>query len=569
MEMIDYNISEYKGGAKKMSSSESKKELTVKSEVRPTSKINKKQIGFLSVIIMVVSSTIGAGIFFKSGTVLDLTSNSLVLSTISWVIAAFGIIALALALIEVASASKNDLSVIGWCKSFNSRFIYKSCKNFMFYIYVPLTYFFMPLYVLSSIQDSISGFGGNHTFGTSNDWAIWMVLSILIVLWFIILSGFSSRAGKIQSWIITAVKFIPLVVAALIGFIILGVNNQGVANPALPPSDSTNTPNTFYGLSPYLGMFAAISSIFFAFDGFYTAAGVQSQMKEPKKTPLALVIGLSIVTVVYLLISISMSLGSKGGLVSGLEEFFKSRGIPWFYGLFNLFIAFGILGIINGYAMWTPLFIQELIKSNELPFSAKWVEKINHYKAPVVGICYSLVVTIPVMIIFCMIGGLSYLPIGYAQYDQTLGAYISNYDASGYISAARLYAFADLMSTWATTGVFAFIATSILGGLLNRYRIKKNINTDKHIEIQKNRYFIPFGIIAVTIVYFSLSLEVLNTIVNLGMIGMVKENYNDELLSRIMLFIVLILFVSITFITSIVEINLLKKTKTNHTISNK
>ena len=58
----------------------------------------------------------------------------------------------------------------------------------------------------------------------------------------------------------------------------------------------------------------AIGAIFFAYDGFYVTAGIQSEMKEPKKTPLAIVFGLGAVTIIYLLIAISMSLGGNGGL---------------------------------------------------------------------------------------------------------------------------------------------------------------------------------------------------------------------------------------------------------------
>lgn len=518
--------------------------ITVSSVVKSNNRVNKKQIGFLSVIIMVVSSTIGAGIFFKSSAVLDLAGGSIVLSTISWIIAAFGIIAIALALIEITSARKDDLSIIGWCKSFNGRTIYKACKNFMFYIYVPLTYFFMPLYVINSLQDAVSGFGGYLNFGTANDWAIWMVISIAISLWFIILSGFSAKAGKVQSWIIMSVKFIPLVVAALIGFIIVGINNN-VVNDNVQVKPSSGSSDSFYGLSPYLGMFAAISSIFFAFDGFYTAAGVQSEMKEPKKTPTALVIGLTLVTIIYLLISISMSIGTKGGSFSKLKDWFSTNNVSWIYGLINLFIGFGVLGIINGYAMWTPLFTEDLIKMNELPFSSKFAKYIGTREFPLVGILYSIVISVPIIIIFCIIGGLGYLPNGYADYSEETNQWISGYDAGGFLSTAKLLTFADLMSNWTTVGVFGFIAISILGGIINRYRKPEH---PRKVKTHENKLFPIFSWIAVIMVFISLSLEVLRPIIDLILLVNVKQNFESELVGRIMLFITLIIFLAGTFL---------------------
>lgn len=528
--------------------------ITVSTTVKSNKRVNKKQIGFLSVIIMVVSSTIGAGIFFKSSTVLDLAGGSIVLSTLSWIIAAFGIIAIALALIEITSARKDDLSIIGWCKSFNGRTIYKACKNFMFYVYVPLTYFFMPLYVINSVQDAVSGFGGYLNFGTANDWAIWMVISIAISLWFIILSGFSAKAGKVQSWIIMSVKFIPLAVAALIGFIIVGLDNN-VVNTTVQIKPSKGGIDSFYGLSPYLGMFAAISSIFFAFDGFYTAAGVQSEMKEPKKTPIALVIGLSLVTIIYLLISISMSIGIEGGSFSQLKDWFAYHNVSWIYGLINLFIGFGALGIINGYAMWTPLFTEDLIKMNELPFSSKYVKYIGKTKFPLVGILYSVVITVPVIIIFCIIGGLGYLPNGYASLEN--GIWVSNYDAAGFISTAKLLTFADLMSNWTTVGVFGFIAISILGGIINRYR---KADHPKKVKTHENKLFPIFSWIAVIMVFISLSLETLRPIIDLILLVNVKENFESELIGRIMLFMTLLIFLGGTFLPEFIS-DIIKRKK--------
>jgi amino acid transporter len=43
----------------------------------------KKQLGFMSCILVVVGACIGAGIFFKNGSILKNTQGSIVLSVIS------------------------------------------------------------------------------------------------------------------------------------------------------------------------------------------------------------------------------------------------------------------------------------------------------------------------------------------------------------------------------------------------------------------------------------------------------------------------------------------------------
>ncbi len=117
-----------------------------------------KKIGFFSAMLIVMGSSIGAGIFFKAEGVLKDSQGNLIFAIFAWLLAAFAVIAIALALLEVASARNDNLSLIGWTKTFNSRTLYKASKNFMFYIYLPLTYFFMPFYVILSIQDALASF---------------------------------------------------------------------------------------------------------------------------------------------------------------------------------------------------------------------------------------------------------------------------------------------------------------------------------------------------------------------------------------------------------------------------
>ncbi|MGL4252180.1 MAG: amino acid permease, partial [Metamycoplasmataceae bacterium] len=231
----------------------------------------KKKISFFSAMLVVVGSSIGAGIFLKSKAVLDGSHGSLVLAIFTWILAGFAVIAMALALIEVAGGKDDNLSLIGWCKTFNSRIMYKAAKNFMFYIYLPLNYFFMPLYFIIQLQDGIGVWTnttfnetenkldlGPFSFNTGVDWLIWSIIAVAIVLYFAIISGYSSRAGNIHNLGITAVKFIPLVVAALMGFIFLGTG----ATPETPVTPGFKPEYTgiesLSAMTPGFGMFIAI-----------------------------------------------------------------------------------------------------------------------------------------------------------------------------------------------------------------------------------------------------------------------------------------------------------------------
>ncbi len=514
----------------------------------------KKKIGFFSAILIVIGSSIGAGIFFRSAGVLDLSHGSLVLAIFTWIIAAVAVIAMALALIEIASARNDNLSMIGWCKTFNSRTIYKASKNLMFYIYLPLTYFFMPLYVIMSLQDALGSFTavyngldpitgdymityGTNSFGTGgSDWIIWTLISLAMSAFFIFGAGLSSRFGNISNIIITSLKFIPLGIAAVIGFVFLGMNPSAVDNitplpPIIPDADSASVVSSFSSLTPGFGMIIAVGTIFFAYDGFYVTAGMQTEMKDPKKTPMAILIGLSIITAIYLVIAISMSMNGSGSFF-GFGDWLISMGMGWFFGITNLLIGVGILGILNGFSIWAPRFTEDLIAEKELPGWSKNIDKLNATK-PVVGIKYSVIITLPIVLLFTIIGALGYANINEYGYSPDMNS---------------LYSFADLMATWTAVFVFGFISLSILGGIKNR--------KTQLVVTDEKKYFKASAWIAVLVNFIALFLTVFAPFYDLLML--IPASYtegvtisNDMLISRIMLVLVFFLMLGIIFLPTV------------------
>ena len=504
-----------------------------------------KKISFFSAILVVMGSSIGAGIFFKSKSVLDNSQNSLILAIFCWIIAAFSVIAMALALIEISSARNDNLSLIGWTKVFNSRTTFKASKNFMFYIYLPLTYFFMPLYVIMSLQDGIGALvNANmspYNFGTPVDWLIWTIISIAISVYFIYVSGISSKVGNIQNKIVTYIKFLPLAFVAIMGFVLVGMNAGGEFSIGVQkPTADLAAGGSLSSFAPGLGMFLAISAIFFAYDGFYVAAGIQSEMEEPKKTPMAILLGLVFTTVIYLIIAISMSIngGSFSDMLDYMETLMPNVGHVLF-GIVNIMIAIGVLGIINGFAMWAPRFTEDLIKEGELPFSIKYKDKLNEHK-PKVGIMYSFVITIPIVIVFTLIGAL---------------AYIDNYGTSYGSGMGKLYTFADLMGTWTALFTFGFITAAIYGGIKNR--------KTKKVQTDQKSYFVPMAIVAVIIVGLALTVTILIPILDLLLIAQLDQAaveapevegvFVDIIVSRVMLVITLIIFIALSYGTTLIE----------------
>ena len=534
--------------------------LTAKQEMSISNAPLKKKISFFSAMLIVVGSSIGAGIFLRSASVLNGSQGSMVLAMFAWLLAAFAVIAMALALVEVVSANtNNNLSLIGWCKQFNNRTIYKASKNFMFFVYLPLTYFFLPLYVLIQLQDGIGAFmhvgggaPGTFTFGTSQDALIWTVIGLGISLYFIFGAGLSSRIGNIQNWIITSLKFIPLVIAGIIGFVYLGVQasqgidlRPGIDGPSagIIPQDPATGPISLGASSPVFGVVLSIVGIFFAFDGFYIAAGLQTEMKEPKKTPLALLFGLLFVTAAYLLIAVSMSLNGDGSFF-GFGEWLANNNAAWLYGLVNVLIAVGILGILNGFAMWAPRFTADLISEGELPFSDKFKNQLNS-STPKIGIMYSLVITLPIIVIFTLIGTFGYIDNGiYSFTDNTSGEQLSIYGSG----MEKLLPFADLTANWTALFAFGFIVASIAGCLKNRKTRK--------VVVEKQKYFVPMAYISVILISIAISTEILVRVFDLFLLSSVQNGVGantTDIVSRIMLVVALAIVIGLSFLPTVIE----------------
>ncbi|KDE41589.1 amino acid permease [Metamycoplasma hyosynoviae] len=476
-----------------------------------------KKISFFSAIIFVLGATIGAGIFLRAKTVLQNSGLNIVWAIIVWLIAGFAVVCMALGLIEVASGRNDNLGMIGWAKAFNTLKIYKAVKFFMTYLYLPFTYFFMPYYVIVQFQDGLSAFGASTGFGKAKDYGAWMylLLGVLMTVWMVFSAGISSRAGNIQNWIVTAFKFVPLVGITLIGFIFAG--KYGIKYESVKISEIILNKKTdsFLGISPFLLVFGSLGGIFFAFDGFYVTAGIQSEMKHPEKTPAALTIGLLSMTAIYITVATAMTLGAGniGAKTDKIGDFYsfgdklKELGHGWAFGLINICISVGIIGILNGFTMWATRWVEDLIKEGEIWVPASVYKYMKNSKMPMVGALFVLSLSLPFIVILTIIGAYGYHDSWGLGDDY--GARVSN-----------LLTFSDLMADWMAIFSFGFIALSIVGALQNR---KKHF-----IAVTENKHTKWAGITAVVIVATVMIFKALDPFFSLFInIGKAQTQWDD------------------------------------------
>lgn len=483
----------------------------------------KKKIGFLSAIMFVIGSSIGAGIFLKNDEVMTNTHYSIVFSIIAWLFAFIGIFAMALALIEIVSSSKidNREGIVGWVKTFNNKYLYLGCRNFMAYVYTPINAFAMPYYAVQQFCDGI---------GWDVEWYVIVLISFAIMIYFLITTALSSKLTNLQNWITLIIKFIPLAIAAFLGFIFLGLHpGQIGGNGWLPKSNPTvplNKDNTYMNnLYPVLGIFMSIPSVLFVVDGFYSSTAIQSSMKEPKKMNKAILLGLISILSIDILIAISLMFGPKeGGGITGFSGWLPD----WFYKAIQILISIGILGVINGICAYTAKMYEQMVDDKTIVFN-KFVNKICGNNKQNATLFYVLTINIFAFILATTIGRFFINTSIYTQYTPTM---------------SKLYSFVDLTANWTALFAFLIINIAIVGGLVNR-------KTNK-VSVVKNKYFVPSAMITISIIFISIVMEITKSIGNLYL-AIDWFNFFDKsiatgrLVGSILMLLTMIIFVSVLF----------------------
>lgn len=515
----------------------------------------QKKVTFFSAVLLIIGSSIGAGIFLKNGEILSNVQGSIVLAFLSWIIAIVGVVCMGVSLIEVSSVkSEQNGGVVAWNKIFNNAYIFKAAKNFMAYVYLPLNFFLMPYYSVMTIQDA---------FGWQTQWWVAFLIAFAISMWFIVSSGLYVKAGDIQNKIIMGFKFIPIVFAGLVGIVLAIAGQSRIGQDGYPSwwinDGFKNSRSLISSIFPLTGVIASIPAIIFSFDGFYSACGIETEMEHPEKIGKAMVVGLLIVSGIDVLISISLLIGSQGGKVNTLY-WFNEHNAHWVITIVELFIAFGVLGIVNGFSLMTTRYYEYLVQNNEIWCPDKYKSKCNA-SHPVVGCIYALIICGSVFIVFTFIGSFAFSDTGH--YAKTVMVNVNNkktgygYDSSG-TNLCGLYSMCDILANWTSIMVFLCIVGSIIGALINR-----KTHTVKGVKPSKG--FTPCAIISSVIISIGILFIIASTIGNIPIVcgwksqiggkdGYTHQQWVEDLVGVIVTLVLLFVIAGISFIPSIVSV---------------
>ncbi|AAT27776.1 APC family permease [[Mycoplasma] mobile] len=457
-----------------------------------------KQISFLSALVVVVGTVIGAGIFFKNKFVISTTSTvnagiaqaNIGAAISAWIISAIGIIAIAVCLIELATATKNDKGILAWVKNFTKKWMSRFASSYMLIFYLPLTTLALSFFVVQAIQDAS---------GNSFQLDGWVASAIAFGLfaWIALTSFFSIKAAGILQWIFTiGGNALPLLIIPIIAFF----NPGNSVDPNFVANSNLNQPTGLSQLFVGFGILAAIPSIMFSFDGFYTATALRSKLKDPNKLPSIMIVGLIIVTVLYLFLTIGFVIGSADGTSNGV---FGTNIIPrWLQIILSSFIALAVMSTLNGYALSSAPIFKATDEEKELHFIG-WFKRVFKIKDQLTA----------AFLVFFAIVSISYLiiiPVG--LYAWQIG------EVKTYGSAGLLYNFVDIITNFASIMAYLFIGVSIHGALINR---KKNF-----VKVKKYKYFVPVAWIALIFVYISVVFFFIDSIVSIPLSNV--QVFNDH-----------------------------------------
>lgn len=326
----------------------------------------KRQISFTQALATVVGSVIGAGVFFKIGTITAQTGSTS-MTLFVWILAGLISIASGLTISEIAAS----LKVNGAIKYLD--YTYGRIWGFLFGWAQMIVYFPAQIGALSSIfgVQFVSLFGLPAQFSN--------LVAIILVLFLLGINLIGTRfSSKMQS-VITVLKIIPI---ALI--IIWGLFNTHRINIELFPLTVGPHQSMATGLSQ--GLLSAL----FAFEGWIVVTNLANEVKNPEKDlSRAIIGGLSIITVIYVLINYTfltvlpiqhLANNNNAAFEASMKLFGQFGG-----KLVTVGILISVYGAVNAFmltGMRTPYI---LAQDNLLPYSNKIGKANIHTGVPVIG----------------------------------------------------------------------------------------------------------------------------------------------------------------------------------------
>ncbi|PPE06005.1 APC family permease [Williamsoniiplasma lucivorax] len=278
-----------------------------------------KTFEFLTLFTMVIGTVIGSGIYMKNNELLQQTQNPII-SIALWALVGFVCVISVRIFIEISSSTKHfgNGTIGNWTKLFINRKVASLFSIFYLVMYLPSTQaFFIGTFIMYFFQAI------GVVIQPSTQISIYLAAGIFVLVGFTLLQMYKPKYNKTLQVFGTIFKFIPLVIALVAGFVLMDKTGGSSAMWNGGGETGGHWSTTSISKTAFIGGFGAI---LFSFDGYIYIANAQKDATHKDVVPKALFFGMIFVAIFYILMAISLFLGSPDGSIQKLFEKLLSGG---------------------------------------------------------------------------------------------------------------------------------------------------------------------------------------------------------------------------------------------------
>jgi amino acid transporter len=213
---------------------------------------------------------------------------------------------------------------------------------------------------------------------------------------FFILNYYSIKTSGVVQTITTGLKFIPLLIAIVVGIIMATTHNKGGHDAFRIITDSKTGANNF----TFKGLIIAIPATLFAYDAFLLVAQISPKVKGgERRTAYIVLVGMIIVVGIYTLIAISSILHNQGIVGFLLEDSLNPNLSKTINVIVYLFLFISAYGVLNGLSLATVAMHEQIAEMETLigqkKLNAKFGSRITaliygFISMGVITLCYGL-----------------------------------------------------------------------------------------------------------------------------------------------------------------------------------
>ena len=282
----------------------------------------------------------------------------------SWIIGAIIALSITLSYVEIVGSARRSNTGVGEFAEqlINKKMGWHTKMNWANYYYAFFAFavscfvgkFIINLFAKAGVINPNS----DHT------WII-ITIGICLLLIFLITNIFAPKLGEILQINLTILKSIPLIVLSIGGlvtfFLLSKYNSWWVNNPPKPISPVVSSATNNLGAAGII--LFILPAILFSFDGSINVTNVSEDVKKKHHISFALIFGMSIITIIYLLVTVAIlntgTLNAQDAIITmfGGNIHHPSASFKVMSSFMQFFIIIAGIGVINGVTLtWTKIY---------------------------------------------------------------------------------------------------------------------------------------------------------------------------------------------------------------------